>query len=130
MTIGRGILLVLLLAGLAAPMLDARGALTGTSQGASLKSSWIERLRQAHRSVDATRARHAKAKADYGRARHRNRARGDRRAALLRKIEESEAAVKQAEQHLEELREEARRTGVPPGWIRDAEREGPASRQP
>ena len=121
---------MLLLAGLAAPMLDARGALTGASQGASLKSSWIERLRQAHRSVDAMRARHAKAKADYGRARHRNRARGDRRAALLREIEESGAAVKQAEGHLEELREEARRTGVPPGWIRDAESEGPASRQP
>ncbi len=121
---------MLLLAGLAAPTLDARGALTGASQGASIKSSWIERLRQAHRTVGETRARHEKAKADYGRARHRNRARGDRRSALLREIEESEAAMKQAAQRLEELREEARRTGVPPGWIREAESEGPASRQP
>ena len=130
MTIWRGVLLALLLVGLAAPALDARGALTGALQEASLKSTWVGRLRQAHRSVDETRARHAKAKADYGRARHRNRARGDRRSALLREIEESEAAMIQAEQRLEELREEARRTGVPPGWIREAESEGPASRQP
>ncbi len=49
---------------------------------------------------------------------HRRSWRGVHRTKILKGLEDTQAALKEAEQALEHLYEEARRACVPPGWVR------------
>ncbi len=91
---------------------------------------WQTRIEEAREELVQARARHEAALAAYRSVRHRRRARGARKQAALKQRGEAETALVEAERHLEELLEQARRAGVPPGWIRDALQPNPAAPQP
>jgi chromosome segregation ATPase len=61
--------------------------------------------------------------------RHRRRARGERKAAILAELEAAEKALQEAKRELAEFEAQARRDGVPPGWMREVREAGtgPAS---
>ena len=94
------------------------------------REAWTERIRKTHQTVAEARRRHAAAITAFQKARHRHRARGARKQKLMAEREESRVALEQAERRLEGMIEQARRNGVPPGWLRDAAEPGPASPQP
>ena len=79
---------------------------------------WRSRALATHRDAADARARYDAASAEYSRARASHRARGDRRAELVEKKRAAEDALEDAERRLTELPDEARRAGVPPGWVR------------
>jgi hypothetical protein len=58
--------------------------------------------------------------------RHRRRERGEAKAEIIEEQEAAREAVTQAARGLDALLEEARRAGVPPGWIREAMEDTPA----
>jgi hypothetical protein len=88
---------------------------------------WQQELRAAQQTLAEARERHEAAELAYKRMRHRNRERGAAKAAILVEREEAALALVVAEQDLETLREEARRAGVPPGWLELDEAEEPAA---
>ena len=81
---------------------------------------WQKRHREAVRTVDYQRRHYASALAAYQKARHRRSVRGEEKQDILVKREEAREAWTQAERWLVEFRDEARREGVPPGYLRDA----------
>jgi hypothetical protein len=82
------------------------------------RQAWEERFREARRALAEAQARHDGAIAAYKKMRSRNKARGDAKVAILTEREEAKAALAEAEQSLQALTEQARRAGVPPGWLR------------
>ena len=97
---------------------------------AAERERWEQQLGEARRTLAAARERHEAAELAYKRMRHRNRERGAAKAAILAERDEAVRALAEAEQGLEALREEARRAGVPPGWLRADDEETPASPEP
>ncbi len=91
---------------------------------------WQKQIEEAREELVLARARHEAALAAYRDVRHRRRARGARKQVALKERSEAEAALDEAERRLEELLQQARRAGVPPGWIRDALQPNPAAPQP
>ena len=71
--------------------------------------------------------RNAEALNAYKSMRHRRRERGEAKAAILQEQEAAEEALTRANRTLEVTLEEARRSGVPPGWIREAMEDPPAA---
>lgn len=97
----------------------------------SPKQMWQQRLREARQAVAEARARYETASRDYKRMRHGHRGRGEPRAEARAEIEAARKELEAAEQRLEALPEEARRAGVPPGWLREVEDEDePAAPSP
>jgi hypothetical protein len=93
-----------------------------------VREQWQSRQLEAIHSVENTRDRYRAASAEYQRMRHRRRARGERKAQVMAELDAAREAVAEAERVLAEFNEEARRAGVPPGWLRTAPIEpGPAS---
>jgi hypothetical protein len=84
------------------------------------KAQWIDRLSEKQSEVANAKARHAQALAAYQRMRTRNTSRGQKRVFAVEEMKAAEAALADAEAALEGTLAEARREGVPPGWIRDA----------
>ena len=97
-------------------------AAAGIASGEAVpeREAWIERIALAQRSLDAANARYEAAQLAYGQMRHRRRARGERKAAILAEQEHARHSVAEAERALALALEEARRAGVPPGWVREA----------
>jgi hypothetical protein len=91
------------------------------------KAQWIERLSEQQSEVANAKARHARALAGYQRMRTRNSSRGQKRILAVEEMKAAEAALADAEAEFEATLAEARREGVPPGWIRDAARRGDAA---
>lgn len=85
---------------------------------AEQRAYWQERKAELERTYEEARLRFERAEAEYSRGRRANRAKGERRAELKRDLAEARKALAQAESELEAFPEEARRAGVPPGWIR------------
>ena len=110
--------------------LPAGSALPPVSAPQVDRDFWQKQIEEAREELALARARHEAALATYRAIRHRRRTRGPRKRAALKERGEAEAALVEAERHLEELLELARRAGVPPGWIRDALQPNPASPQP
>ncbi len=108
----------------------ARGATPPVSAPQVGREAWQKRIDEARDELAQARARHEAALAAYRDLRHRRRARGARKQAALKERSEAEAALDEAERRLEELLQQARRAGVPPGWIRDASQPNPAAPQP
>jgi hypothetical protein len=94
------------------------------------KQVWQARFRQSRERVTAARSRHAAAVDAYKQMRHRRRDRGDEKAMILAELTASEVALMDAETSLKELFEEARRAGVPPGWMRMKRGQVPAAPEP
>jgi hypothetical protein len=84
------------------------------------KAQWIERLSENQSELADAKARHARALAAYQRMRTRNTSRGQKRVHAVEEMRSAEANLADAEAALEATLAEARREGVPPGWIRDA----------
>ena len=81
---------------------------------------WQQRHQTAIRAVEHARRRYGSALAAYEKARHRQSVRGEKKKAVLAEREEAREAWANAERQLVEFRDEARRAGVPPGYLRDA----------
>lgn len=81
---------------------------------------WQKRNQTTIRSVDHARRRYGSALAAYEKARHRRSVRGEKKKAVLAEREKAQEAWTEAERRLVEFRDEARRAGVPPGYLRDA----------
>lgn len=96
------------------------------------RERWQSRLRGLASELDAARARVEAAEVAYKKMRHRNRARGEAKVAILAEVEESKLALEEAKQALEQFHQAARKSGVPPGWLRlrDREEEAPAAPEP
>ena len=96
------------------------------------KPAWIERLRAARDELDRARVREVRAKVVYGNERRNRHARGEAKEAFVKERDDAERAARDAELALDTLLEQARRAGVPPGWVREAigEDSPPAGPQP
>lgn len=93
------------------------------------RQTWVGRIRAAHKAVDDARMRQDEATIGYGKARHKNKTRGDAKRQVLQERQESRDAVAEAESNLQKTMDAARGAGVPPGWIREATSgTGPANR--
>ena len=116
--------------GFATPAPAALPAVSAQAAPQVGREAWTKRIRTAHHSVAEAHRRHAAAITAFQKARHRHRARGAQKQKLMAEREDSRLELEQAEHRLEGLLEQARRNGVPPGWLRDAAEPGPASPQP
>ena len=94
------------------------------------REGWQKRIGEARKELAQARARFEAALSAYSEVRHRGRGGGARKQSALKERGEAEAALAEAERQLEELLDQARRAGVPPGWIRDASGPSPAAPQP
>jgi septal ring factor EnvC (AmiA/AmiB activator) len=80
-------------------------------------AAWKQRLEEAQAQVVDAQERAGSAEVAYQRMRHDRSMRGAEKAKVMAERAESEHAVGDAKARLEALREQARRAGVPPGWI-------------
>ena len=114
-----------LLAAPGAPALPTAAAATRVDEAE--REMWQERVAERRADVERARERREAAETAVDRMRHRRRPRGDAREALFAEREAARAGVAEAELALEELLEEARRAGVPPGWLRAPAAQAPAA---
>ena len=122
---------ILLSFSLALPCFAAMGVNLAQAQAArtSDKEAWVTRLREANQGVANARRRSETADRTYSEMRHRNRARGEAKEQIMAEREQAAAALEAAEHQMDALVEDARRSGVPPGWIREALEEPAAANQ-
>lgn len=85
------------------------------------KKAWQDRYRDAFARERAARVELEAARTAYTKGRNRQRLRGDKRAQAVERIRVAEVELAEATRDLEVVPEEARRAGVPPGWLRDVE---------
>ena len=111
--------------GIAAPATPAAARLRSEAE----QAQWRQRIGAARAAVEETRRQSAAAALEVQRMRHSKHPRGAAREALLAEREASDRARAEAERELNALLEEARRAGVPPGWLRD-DSEAPAAPAP
>ena len=81
---------------------------------------WRERHLRAVHEVDAARLRNRAAIEAYKRARHRRRARGEKKSEFIAAREAARVELLDVERRLAEFLERARRAGVPAGYLRSA----------
>ena len=109
------------LARLLAIALAALALLPATAAVAAGRVAWQQRIREATAAVEQAEARSANADDAYDEMRHRKYPRGEARAAIEAERTAARAAVVEAKKELERPLAEARREGVPPGWVRVAQ---------
>ena len=116
----RAALLAVVAAALALPALAraADGPRVGEAAYEAQKDMWQGRFRTAQEEVAAARLRRREAQDAYAQMRHRRRERGEEKQKILEELTASEVALEESEKALKELFENARRAGVPPGWMR------------
>jgi hypothetical protein len=85
------------------------------------KAEWQARYRSLLDSVSEAASRYEAAKAVYSKNRQINRKRGDARFDINTELSEAQIELADARVALEDFPEEARRAGVPPGWLREVE---------
>ena len=81
-------------------------------------AGWRQRLDQAEADLARSREEAAAAHAAYANMRHDRSMRGEEKAKIIAARAETEHAAADAQARLDALREEARRAGVPPAWVR------------
>jgi len=92
------------------------------------RAAWQQRVRDARKAVVRADARERDAEAAYDRMRHRDHPRGKAAQAVLAEREDARQDAEAARARLDEVLEQARRAGVPPGWLRaEAAHPGAAS---
>ena len=92
------------------------------------RAYWQNRAREVHATRQTALRRYQAAVAAYESMRSRKRLRGAKKAAVIAERGKAKEALRQAEEALEALPEQARKADAPPGWIRLRE-PGPASRR-
>jgi len=80
-------------------------------------ASWKQRLEQAEADLVRSREQAAAAHAAYVGMRHDRSMRGEEKAKVIAERAKSEHAVADAQARFDALRDEARRAGVPPGYL-------------
>jgi len=120
-----GLALAGLLAAPSAPALAAgtQPALVDESE----RESWQERVAGARAELERAQKRRDAADTAVDRMRHRKHPRGEAREALFTEREAARAGLAEAERALDETLDEARRAGVPPGWLRAPAAQAPAA---
>jgi hypothetical protein len=81
------------------------------------RATWEQAVRDARAALAAAQERHAAADRAYRQMRHHHRGRGEKKAEILAEREAAAQELAEAQERLEALPEEARRAGVPPGWL-------------
>jgi hypothetical protein len=107
----RPALLLLLLLGLSLVAAPAR------ADEEAQMAAWKQRLEAAEADLAHAREQAAEALEAYAHMRRDRSVRGEEKAKVIAARAQSEHAVADAQARLEALREEARRAGVPPGWL-------------
>ena len=105
---------------LAADEVASLDAVASLDDGAAI-AAWRAKLDEGHDLLLAAHQRLEVARDTYEDWRQRKYPRGVRKERLVREVSEAEAAVGEAQVAWQDLFEEARRAGVPPGVLRDYE---------
>jgi multidrug resistance efflux pump len=92
--------------------------------GSGGHAGWQERVQEARDAVEQARARRDAAEDAYDEMRHRKYPRGDARAGVEAERSAAREALTEAQRNLDTLLDQARRAGVPPGWVRAPEATG------
>jgi hypothetical protein len=82
------------------------------------RNAWQQRVREARDAVVRADARQREAELAYDRMRHRDHPRGKGAAAVLAERIAAREDAGAAHARLDEVLEQARRAGAPPGWLR------------
>ncbi len=85
------------------------------------KFEWQQRYRLAIARERTARVEYEQANLSWKRGMRRHRLRGDRRVRARERLQDAEAQFQAAMTDLESIPEDARRAGVPPGWLREVE---------
>jgi hypothetical protein len=104
----------------AQPTATTQRAAAAQDDEAALKADWQGRYRALVQNVEKTSAQLEADRRTYQKARQRGRLKGGTRDEVLTRIAENEIKLAELEQALQQFPEEARRAGVPPGWLREA----------
>ena len=122
----RGALATLVALGLGAPLAGAplapspaRAQDPGSSD--AVRAEWQGRYRDLIEQQRMALERLEAARAAYADGRQRKRLRGEHKLEVMEELGHAEADYQKARDELEAFPEEARRAGIPPGWLRDAE---------
>jgi hypothetical protein len=122
----RGALALLVALGLGAPLAGgpllpapARAQDTGSSD--EVRAEWQERYRDLIEQERRASERLEAARTAYADGRQRKRLRGERKLEVMEELDNAEADHQKARDELEAFPEEARRAGIPPGWLREVE---------
>ena len=83
------------------------------------RAVWVGRIQQTNRALFDARITAAAAKHEYMRMRHDRSVRGGEKVEVMSKQAAASQQLLAFEKALEDLLQLARRSGVPPGWIRD-----------
>jgi septal ring factor EnvC (AmiA/AmiB activator) len=94
---------------------------------ASPHEAWRDRVAETRNELELARQRLDAAETAVNRMRHSQHPRGSARVALFAERDEARVDLAEAERSLEELIEQARRAGVPPGWLRAPAADSPAA---
>lgn len=105
------------------------GAPAAAAEEEQEREVWQELVSRAKRRLEQSRARYQEALANYSKMR-RQHARGDPKVTALEERAAAEAEYLEAKRAWEELPEQARRAGVPPGWLRLPDGSDPAAPSP
>jgi len=114
----RGLVLFLLLL-LASPSMANTLAPPGRPPD-SQHAMWLQRLTQARDAVEQAREAAIVSDKAYSRMRSSRKLRGEKREALVDERAQAKLDLVDAERNLDIVLEQARRAGVPPGWVREA----------
>lgn len=79
---------------------------------------WQKKAVDAYRGLAAAQQRYDTAVARFSSLRSRNRDRGEVKVKAMQEKADAELALAAAEERFESLSEDARKAGVPPGWVR------------
>ena len=104
--------LVILLAGTATAL--------AAPPGPDEHDAWVDRIHDAREAVEVARKRVETSRAAYSRMRHKRKERGERKRERAEERDRAVDDLAAAERRLDALLEQARRAGVPPGWVREA----------
>ena len=84
------------------------------------RRAWVGRIQDAQERVHTAQDLYVTTMLSYRQMRHHRRVRGEEKLYILTLRKAAQNKLTAAEDNLSQILEEARRAGVPPGWVRDA----------
>ena len=93
----------------------------------TVRIEWQQRLGAARAELERARERSEAAAEAVQKMRHRRHPRGAAREALFAERDAADQELAEAKRALDDLLEQARRAGVPPGWLRAEGAQGAAA---
>lgn len=116
--------------GVALPFSVAAAAGESEAELAASRDQWQGNYRRLLRNKATLNENIAKSENDYAQAQRRNYPRGGARQMLLTRGEQAKVALVETEKEIAALIEDARRQGVPPGWLDEVASEEIVAFQP